>query len=419
MAITNPILRWWSLGDIIIDLSRLRGIAIEVPDDSTPHEYVSLRDQLLSTDKGKGKVQPRQPQTASPKSQDVDLSATTSPTPRKRRRGEGEEDDEDEKAAYEARLRTYDPAAPGVSTFLSGPPFAPEPGVSRRMPPQDYRAPLLGTIDSTGSEAASVHVGGNIDGVESMMMAISESRTDARGLGTGGGNPLSSRPNARGPFDHMNLTEESSTADTNRSTPWFPSRVRPFDYLATSGSSQDTGLIQQPTYQQSMHSSRELTSFPTFSSNTPFSGTTFPTLSIPRNPPHSSLYSTGGSSLSPTSASSQFSPHLPLGLENPPLDHRPLPEPRYPHVYVTFGAGMLQKEIDMHTADNPVEAKASADGTVRLIPYHVPTCVYQRVSALPIVQLIFTVQCCASYRIGNHGAWRIRLPESITWVKRR
>jgi hypothetical protein len=53
-----------------------------------------------------------------------------------------------------------------------------------------------------------------------------------------------------------------------------------------------------------------------------------------------------------------------MDLENPPLDHRPPPEPRYPHVYVTFGAGVLQKEIDMHTADNPVEAKESPNGTV-------------------------------------------------------
>ena len=64
-----------------------------------------------------------------------------------------------------------------------------------------------------------------------------------------------------------------------------------------------------------------------------------------------------------------------MDWEHPSLDHRPQLEPRYPHVYVTFGAGVLQKEIDMYTADNPVEAKESADGTVGLIPYHVPTCV--------------------------------------------
>jgi hypothetical protein len=58
-----PIPRCQSLGDIIVDLSRLRGIAIDVPDNSIPREYVGLRDQLSPTDKGKGKAtrQPRKP----------------------------------------------------------------------------------------------------------------------------------------------------------------------------------------------------------------------------------------------------------------------------------------------------------------------------------------------------------------------
>ena len=363
-----------SLGDIIVDLSRLRGIAIEVPDDSTPRGYVGLRDQVAPTDKGKGKARPRPSQTVTTlKPQGIDSTSTTSLAPLKRRRGDEESDDDEEKAAYEARLRTYDPAAPGVSSFLSGPPFAPEPGVDRRMPPQDYRAPRLGTADSTGSEAASIHFAGDrqdTDGVDSITMAMSESRTDSQLSGIGGG-PAT----IRGPFDHMNLAGESGTADAPRTTPWFPSRVRPFDYLGTTDSSFDTGPVQQPTYQQSMNSSGGLASFPTFSSNSPFSGVTFPPMNIPHDSPHSSFQSTGEGSLSPASQSSAFNPHLPADMDNPPLDHRTLLEPRYSHVYVTFGAGVLQKEIDMHTADNPVEAKESHDGAVGLIPYHVPTCV--------------------------------------------
>lgn len=284
-------------------------------------------------------------------------------------------------------MKTYNPAAPGVSSFLSGPPFTPEPGVSRREPPQDYRALLLGAVDSTGSEDPPIHIGGDrqgTDGVDSTMVTASDSLAEEMRSRTGGGNPSSSLVNLRGPFDHMNLVEESTIADTPRSTPWFPSRVRPFDYLASSDPSRDTGPIQQPAYQQSSHSSRGLTSLPTFSSNAPFLGGTFPSLDIP---PQSSLHFAGEDGLSPTTASSLFGPQLPLDLEDPPLDHRTPSEPRYSHVYVTFGAGMLQKEIDMHTADNPVEAKESPDGTVRLIPYHVPTYVHPRVSALPIAYL--------------------------------
>lgn len=47
-------------------------------------------------------------------------------------------------------------------------------------------------------------------------------------------------------------------------------------------------------------------------------------------------------------------------------------EPPYSHVYVTFGAGMRQKEIDMYTAKNPIEAKYPSGNGSCTIPYHVP-----------------------------------------------
>ncbi|KAF9649484.1 hypothetical protein BDM02DRAFT_3113707 [Thelephora ganbajun] len=359
-------------GDIIVDLSRLRGVAIEVPDNAVPREYVSLRDQLSPTDKGKGKVrgQPLR-NTSTSNLQDADVTSATSIAPQKRRREAGDASDDEERAAYEARLRTYDPAASRVSSFLSGPPLAPEPGVSRRIPPQDYRAQPLGVINSTGSEAAPMSIDVNrqgTDGIDSTRTTMSESQANNLRSGTDGRGDLPSPlVDTRGLFDHMNL------ADVPRSTPWFPSRIRPFDYLATTGSSEYTGPVQQPTYHQSTHSSRGLASFPTFSSNTPFSGSTLPSLDVPHSLPHSSLDSAGEGSSFPTSASTLFNPYPPMNWENSPLDHRPHAEPRYPHVYVTFGAGVLQKEIDMHTADNPLEAKESANGTVELIPYHVPT----------------------------------------------
>ena len=46
-------------------------------------------------------------------------------------------------------------------------------------------------------------------------------------------------------------------------------------------------------------------------------------------------------------------------------------EPLYTHAYVTFGAGMRQKEIDTFTAIEKLEARyitGRGDG----IPYHVP-----------------------------------------------
>lgn len=49
--------------------------------------------------------------------------------------------------------------------------------------------------------------------------------------------------------------------------------------------------------------------------------------------------------------------------------------PIHQYAYVTFGAGMRQKEIDMYTADHPLEA-TSLSGTNSRVPYHVPLSVY-------------------------------------------
>ena len=322
--------------------------------DSLKGEFHFPGDHQLSpTDKGKVTRRPAQAISTS-NLRDNDAIFTTSVTPGKRRR-EAEEADDEERAVYEARLRTYNPAAPRVSTFLSGPPLAPEPGVSRRVPPQDCEVPRHSATNSTGSEPASTSIDTDHQYIDEN---LTSPPVDARGL-----------------FNHMDLAGESNFADVPRPTPWLPSRVRPFDYLATTDPSQDTGPIQ-PTYQQTMHSSRELTSFPTPASNNPFSEPTFPPLDIPRDLPISSLHSAEEGSSLPTSASSPFSPYLQMDQGNPTLDRRSQLEPWYPQVYVTFGAGASQKGIGMCTADNPVEVKEYANGIVELIPCHVPTYVH-------------------------------------------
>lgn len=50
--------------------------------------------------------------------------------------------------------------------------------------------------------------------------------------------------------------------------------------------------------------------------------------------------------------------------------------PIHQHAYVTFGAGVRQKEIDRYTAEHPLEA-ASLSGMDSRVPYHVPLSVYR------------------------------------------
>ncbi len=48
--------------------------------------------------------------------------------------------------------------------------------------------------------------------------------------------------------------------------------------------------------------------------------------------------------------------------------HLTRPVPPHTHAYVSFGAGIGQKDVDTFTAEHPL------DGGV--VPYHIPLCVY-------------------------------------------
>ena len=55
------------------------------------------------------------------------------------------------------------------------------------------------------------------------------------------------------------------------------------------------------------------------------------------------------------------------------LGTMPHAKPVHPHAYVTFGAGMRQKEIDLYTSDHPLEGVNTVTGERdAAVPYHVP-----------------------------------------------
>jgi hypothetical protein len=47
--------------------------------------------------------------------------------------------------------------------------------------------------------------------------------------------------------------------------------------------------------------------------------------------------------------------------------HMTRPVPPHTHAYVSFGAGAKQKDVDIFTAENPLEGGD--------VPYHIPLCV--------------------------------------------
>jgi hypothetical protein len=48
--------------------------------------------------------------------------------------------------------------------------------------------------------------------------------------------------------------------------------------------------------------------------------------------------------------------------------HLTRPAPPYTHAYVSFGAGAGQKDVDIFTAEHPLEGG--------VVPYHIPLCVW-------------------------------------------
>ena len=88
---------------------------------------------------------------------------------------------------------------------------------------------------------------------------------------------------------------------------------------------------------------------------------------FPPAPPPISLQSHYNPSSVTTSWSSSHGSGSPFGQMQIPAQAEPI----HPHAYVTFGAGMRQKEIDIFTAQHKLEARyLTGDGDG--IPYHVP-----------------------------------------------
>lgn len=81
--------------------------------------------------------------------------------------------------------------------------------------------------------------------------------------------------------------------------------------------------------------------------------------------------------LPPPSSTSQLVWHLPGSMFTSPAflsstqNMLTYATPIHPHAYVTFGAGVRQKEVDQFCAANPLEAQSLAGGR-SVVPYHIP-----------------------------------------------
>ena len=137
----------------------------------------------------------------------------------------------------------------------------------------------------------------------------------------------------------------------------------------------------------------------------------FPSL-LGRGDPFSYMSASGpspqGFSVGPPGPGRSFAipPNLLAGLPSGPgfsqsMGSAAPPRAVHTHAYVTFGAGARQKEIDMYTAENPLEGISGVTGEQEdhIVPYHVPS--YVKLLSLRTKTETLTFSLRAAHPVGS------------------
>lgn len=335
---------WSVAGDIVIDMSLIRDIDIETPlvvEEGTI-DYTRLKDMPSVGSKGKARAAGSEIATVADGALPVPV-ADPKPSGTKRSREDDEEDTPAKEPQYKSplddpTLRNYDGASHAVAEFLKGPALPEEKGEAPRQPPTNKRR--LHSPEREDAQGSQLVVPPLTARQHSGESATSSGAGSSTNSGSHGGSSIS----------------RSGSADTEATTP----TENPWG-----GSSESTNLIaHRPTgatdpFGYMTGSSSSMAMPPYLSSNRAFSG------------PSGIM-----SGMSPAG----FMPNFPMNIGAFSLSPNRLggiapPRPVHSHAYVTFGAGLRQKEIDMYTADNALEGVSSVTGAVEnaLVPYHVPT----------------------------------------------
>ena len=234
----------------------------------------------------------------------------------------------------DANLRVYDSASHTVASFLRGPPApgtasstntldGPSPSVRRRLDgPESPDAP---SDSSSSRELAHDSSGSSISGFNSREQSVS----------TIGTTPSPQPVQNRAIITSFTAVRPVNTSGLSNVT------VARLDNSNGSANSNPFGYLETPN-------------------------------NFPPAPPLTSLQSNYNPSSAMTSWTSGYGGNFVNSLGQ--FGRMQIPaqaEPIHPHAYVTFGAGMRQKEIDTFTAQHKLEARyLTGDGDG--IPYHVP-----------------------------------------------
>ncbi|KAG5635651.1 hypothetical protein H0H81_010521 [Sphagnurus paluster] len=223
----------------------------------------------------------------------------------------------------DAELRRYDQASRAVDTFLHSPERTSEDGPSPLVRRRIDNGSSSGASDRPATRISSTSTHTPAPAVESRQISIESDTISA-----------------------SNASEESSEGSRTISTgPATPSSI-----VTTNGSTSDS----RPSC-----------------ANRP--ADPFGYLNGGPGPVAAPVGATQ-SAYAPSSMLRSWAPgtgNLLFGYQNLPPGQMALAEPIHPHAFVTFGAGMRQKEIDTFTAQHKLEARYT-NGNIEMIPYHIP-----------------------------------------------
>ncbi|KAL1945423.1 hypothetical protein VTO73DRAFT_2274 [Trametes versicolor] len=399
---------WSVAGDVIIDMSMMTDIDVEPPkptadndndgDNSTTRiDWTPLKDMLPPGSKGKGRG--AVPQTPASGGTPV-LRAG------KRRREDRSPSVAPDEMGSSTGQGAFDDASPTVASFLSGPPLPAESGETPRQPPTN-RQRLHSPERTPAATAAPLPESGEQPTAGRLEMPVlSESTRQLSGESTS--SDSSSRQSGFGRGSQYSqssfATSASSPEGSGKSGSAEPQE--PFAYM----SSGSTSVSSRPAMYGNTNplgpgsSSAAATPTPGFGLPPAMTNWSAPpstlqgpsigvsawnpamgfgggvgsfSLPAPGGPmPPSIMSMMSGAGLPPLLGSFGATPSLltasdaRAGQMGTIEHHRPV----HPHAYVTFGAGMRQKEIDLYTSENPLEGTNAVTGERKdlAVPYHVP-----------------------------------------------
>lgn len=384
---------WAVAGDVVIDLSQMREVAIEPPvtAEDGSQTWTRLRDTVVPGRPGeklRAAVE-ENPEIAAVTDVARPTAERTTSTKRRREASPVEERRADEGLVEDAHLRNYDAASHAVASFLRGPPLPPEDGEETRQPPANRRRLDThivpdGDIPSIempplSERQASNESSGSSGGRSSGSGADSSSDGMRRSTSTAATSPTETpvdSDSAPAPLATPTGTDTPRAYATSDFIPAPPPSTRtadPFGYMSLPAPSAPppavfTGFRSFPSSLGPVNMFGQPVGAPAnMSMNLPMNMS----MSMPMNIPPNVFSSVPGSSASASAL-------VPPQLGAPGFSHLgglARARPVHGHAYVTIGAGMRQKEVDMYTAANPLPGVSGVSGAVEggLVPYHVPT----------------------------------------------